>query len=131
MGAGVCSGGLGCLVKYNPGVESEHDKIGKCVTEQGNECSNPKSGVSCRPGQLGVPTDFPFCPKVKTCSSGKRKQQGNKGFLFGGQTTGSTEGSRSRSSSTPPLILGGVVESIGSVSKPIRDSIKDTILDYL
>merc|ERR1712037_612052 len=31
---GVCSGGLGCLVKYQPGRETEHNKTGTCVTEQ-------------------------------------------------------------------------------------------------
>ena len=52
--AGECAGGLGCLIKYrklifwrlasnsifryNPGVESEHNSTGTCVTEQGAEC---------------------------------------------------------------------------------------------
>jgi len=77
---GVCSGGLGCLVKYRPGLESEHNKTGTCVTEQGEECSNPKSGISCRPGQLGVPSDFVFCP---TCSTGSKRKEGHgAGFLF-------------------------------------------------
>ena len=31
---GVCAGGLGCLVKYRPGLESEHNSTGVCVTEQ-------------------------------------------------------------------------------------------------
>lgn len=79
--AGVCSGGLGCLVRYQPGLETEHNKTGTCVTEQGEECSNPKSGVSCRPGQLGVPSDFVFCPqKCKTGSN--RNKANNAGFLF-------------------------------------------------
>ena len=31
---GVCAGGLGCLVKYRSGLESEHNSTGVCVTEQ-------------------------------------------------------------------------------------------------
>ena len=79
---GVCAGGLGCLIKYQPGVESEQNKTGECVTEQREECSNPRSGVSCRPGQLGVPSDFVFCPQQ--CRTGaNRNTGGNTGFLFG------------------------------------------------
>ena len=59
-------------MKYNPQLESEHNKTGTCVTEQGRECREVKSGVSCRPGQIGVPSEFVFCPaktKTRTTSS--------------------------------------------------------------
>ena len=68
-------------MKYTPGLETEHNKTGTCVTEQGEECSNPKSGVSCRPGQLGVPSDFAICPQK--CTTGNRKKGPGAGFLFG------------------------------------------------
>merc|ERR1712115_236500 len=78
---GVCAGGLGCLIRYQPGVESEQNKTGECVTEQREECSNPRSGVSCRPGQLGVPSDFVFCPQQ--CRTGaNRNTAENTGFFF-------------------------------------------------
>ena len=98
---GVCAGGLGCLVKYRPGLESEHNSTGVCVTEQvmpdntalqiimppeqtnkhdiveGAECKDTGSGVSCRPGQLGIPSEFVFCPAPAppspACSGGGNK----------------------------------------------------------
>jgi len=84
--AGTCAGGLGCLVKYDPRVEAEHNKTGVCVTEQGEECKNVRSGVSCRPGQLGIPSDFVFCPAREECDKKRRRGQqtgdSNSGFLF-------------------------------------------------
>ena len=97
----MCAGGLGCLIKYNPGQESEHNKTGTCVTEQGAECSDVKSGVSCRPGQIGVPSEFVFCPASQPrggCDNAKggNSQQSNRvsatdqgGFLFSGSSESS------------------------------------------
>jgi len=84
---GTCSGGLGCLVRYEPGREVEHNKTGTCVTEQGEECRKPKSGVSCRPGQIGVPADFVFCPEPTKCQKpmSTRQSGSSTGFLFGSQ----------------------------------------------
>jgi len=92
---GVCSGGLGCLIKYQPGRETEHNKTGTCVTEQGDACSSPKAGVSCRPGQIGVPSDFVFCPSCQKSSMSNRNSDRpltnfeqpnvNTGFLFSGR----------------------------------------------
>lgn len=120
--AGVCSGGLGCLVRYQPGLETEHNKTGTCVTEQGEECSNPKSGVSCRPGQLGVPTDFVFCPQ--TCKTGSnRNKASNAGFLF-------SDGPTRRSEAGGPGSLGasigqGVREVVGNVPETVKDTVRD------
>jgi len=78
-------------VKYDPRLEAEHNKTGTCVTEQGEECKNVNSGVSCRPGQLGVPSDFVFCPASEQCEKKNRRKQtaeegsqsaSNSGFLF-------------------------------------------------
>ena len=72
-------------------MEAEHNKTGICVTEQGEECKNVKSGVSCRPGQLGIPSDFVFCPASQECEKKRRRGQqtgegtppsSNSGFLF-------------------------------------------------
>merc|ERR1712226_1599597 len=90
---GTCAGGLGCLVKYNPKLEAEHNQTGQCVVEQGRDCQNVGSGVSCRPGQLGVPSDFVFCPAESPRSppsdcgqKNKKKTSGDSGsgsgFLF-------------------------------------------------
>ena len=98
----MCAGGLGCLIKYNPGQESEHNKTGTCVTEQGAQCKDVKSGVSCRPGQIGVPSEFVFCPASQphggcdNTNSGGNSQQSNRvavtdqqqgGFLFSGSSS--------------------------------------------
>jgi len=87
---GVCAGGLGCLVKYRPGLESEHNSTGVCVTEQGAECKDTGSGVSCRPGQLGIPSEFVFCPAPgpasPACSSGGNKT--NRVTTSGGSSGG-------------------------------------------
>jgi len=121
---GVCSGGLGCLVKYQPGLESEHNKTGKCVTEQGEECSNPKSGVSCRPGQLGVPSDFVFCPQQCKTGSNRKKAQ-NAGFLFSDGPTRRNEG----------LGSGSIGQTLGQgvrdVVEIVPGTVKDTVRDFL
>ena len=111
---GVCAGGLGCLVKYRPGLESEHNSTGVCVTEQvmpdntalqiimsqeytnkldvveGAECKDTGSGVSCRPGQLGIPSEFVFCPAPAppspACSGGGNKT--NRVTTSGGSSGG-------------------------------------------
>jgi len=91
--AGVCAGSLGCLIKYQPGIERETNKTGTCVTEQGKECKDVKNGVSCRPGQIGIPSDFVFCPTTLSppSASGCDQESGNSnrvasvsgnGFLF-------------------------------------------------
>ena len=79
-------------MKYNPRVEAEHNKTGQCVVEQGKDCQAVGSGVSCRPGQLGVPSDFVFCPVESQQSQSDCGQKNNKkspvgsgpgsGFLF-------------------------------------------------
>jgi len=114
--AGVCAGSLGCLVEYNPLQEVEHNKTGTCVTEQGAQCKNVKSGVSCRPGQIGVPSDFVFCPapivapsSVELCKNNRTKNQhsnrvasgsggisGSQGFLFSGTSTGTNQNRNNR-----------------------------------
>ena len=141
--AGVCSGGLGCLVRYQPGLETEHNKTGTCVTEQGEECSNPKSGVSCRPGQLGVPSDFVFCPQ--SCKAGSnRNKANNAGFLFckyyyivlknfviiiiptcilaDGPTRRSEGGGQGSLGAT---IGQGVREVVGNVPETVKDTVRD------
>ena len=84
-------------MKYNPRVEAEHNKTGKCVVEQGQDCQNVGSGVSCRPGQLGVPSDFVFCPaetpQSQQSECGQKKTSvgsvpgSGSGFLFGPGST--------------------------------------------
>merc|ERR1711934_349166 len=151
---GVCSGGLGCLVRYQPGRETEHNKTGTCVTEQGKECSNPKSGVSCRPGQIGVPSDFVFCSNCgKSSSTMSNRNSGrplthvqqpniNSGFLFAG---GEGEGRQVQQTEGLGTILNGggvplaaagpggsIVSSIfqeiqASLPASIGDSIRENI----
>eukprot|EP00092_Neocalanus_flemingeri_P024789 GFUD01026878.1.p1 GENE.GFUD01026878.1~~GFUD01026878.1.p1 ORF type:complete len:237 (-),score=58.60 GFUD01026878.1:157-867(-) len=139
--AGVCSGGLGCLVRYRPGQEQEHNKTGTCVTEQGKECSNPKSGVSCRPGQLGVPSDFVFCPEDCTEGSNRRKNP-NAGFLFAEQSTRRNEntdvevgfengniqvGMQSDQPGAIQTIGQGVRNVVGNVPDRVRDTVRDLL----
>ena len=115
---GTCAGGLGCLVKYNPRQEAEHNKTGTCVTEQGEECQNVQSGVSCRPGQLGVPSDFVFCPATSQCDKTRRKDVSDSGsgsgFLFGsGSLPGTIQSLVSGvSGAVPPLSVGQTVKEI-------------------
>jgi len=150
---GVCSGGLGCLVRYQPGRETEHNKTGTCVTEQGKECSNPKSGVSCRPGQIGVPSDFVFCSKCKESSSMSNRNSDrpltnlqqpniNSGFLFSGESEGrqvqQTEGGslgtilNGGGPLAAPGTSGSIVSSIfqeiqANLPASIGDSIRDSL----
>merc|ERR1712183_873870 len=69
----------------------QHNKTGQCVVEQGRDCQNLGSGVSCRPGQLGVPSDFVFCPaesqQQSDCDQKNKKKSpagsdSGSGFLF-------------------------------------------------
>merc|ERR1712127_766543 len=62
-------------------------------TEQGKACKDPGSGVSCRPGQIGVPSDFVFCPSCSKGSMSTRHSGSAQGFLFSGQ-----QGNRRQSS---------------------------------
>merc|ERR1712032_1747313 len=133
------SGGLGCLVRYQPGRETEHNKTGTCVTEQGKECSNPKSGVSCRPGQIGVPSDFVFCSNCKESSSMSNRNSDrpltnfqqpniNSGFLFSGESEGrqvqQTEGGSLTASGTSGSIVSSIFQEIqASLPASIGDSI--------
>jgi len=103
--AGECAGGLGCLIKYRPGVESEHNSTGTCVTEQGAECRDVRSGVSCRPGQLGVPSEFVFCPAppAQGCGNtnsvtGSSADKPGPGFLFSGSQSSSSNGAKGEGS---------------------------------
>lgn len=135
----MCAG-LGCLVEYNPLQEAEHNKTGTCVTEQGASCKNVKSGVSCRPGQIGVPSDFVFCPApiVATSSDGCKnngtKSQhsnrvasassgtgGSQGFLFSGSAQGSNQNRNNRPIRPPGTIgetIRNIVSSVPSLGVP-------------
>merc|ERR1712243_451215 len=103
---GVCAGGINCLINYNPLTESEHNKTGICVTETNKECKSAKTGVSCRPGQLGVPSDFVFCPRCQ-----KQVSVDSSSVTIGGSdTAGDTIGSsnrRTQQQESPGSLLGG------------------------
>jgi len=77
---GMCAGGLACLIRYNPAAgEIEHNKTGTCVDASNDECKKFSRTVSCRPGQLGIPGDFPFCPAAPPrCSSSDAAQGQNR-----------------------------------------------------
>jgi len=126
--AGTCSGGLGCLVRYQPGRETEHNKTGTCVTEQGDDCKKPRTGVSCRPGQLGVPSDFLFCPSCpkQGGAMGTRNEGSAQGFLFSGQ--GNTD---RRQENRPSAPAAGADSSAGSSSGGSAGSFVSSLLDSL
>jgi len=135
---GVCSGGLGCLIKYQPGRETEHNKTGTCVTEQGDACSSPKAGVSCRPGQIGVPSDFVFCPSCQKSSMSNRNSDRpltnfeqpnvNTGFLFsGGQGEGRHVSQTEVGGEGLRPILNGAGTGGGSIVSSILQEIQASI----
>merc|ERR1711872_552346 len=141
---GVCAGGLGCLIKYQPGLETEQNKTGTCVTEQREECRNPESGVSCRPGQLGVPSDFVFCPDQ--CRKGSnRNTGGNTGFLFDGpprenKNAGETQfqqgGQVGQGGQGGQLVGPGVLgqtigQGVRDVVNNVPESVKDSVRELL
>lgn len=126
---GVCAGGLGCLVRYQPGWETEHNKTGTCVTEQGAECRKPQSGVSCRPGQLGVPSDFVFCPICAGglsagVSTGTGRGSTGTDSVSTGTGKGSTGTSSDRTTSSRPQSKGSLADSVlgtlGSLGQRVR-----------
>jgi len=117
---GVCAGGLGCLIKYRPGIETEHNKTGTCVTEQGEDCSNTGSGVSCRPGQIGVPTDFVFCPK-QCEKQGNRIKQQEPGFLFAERNQNGEVGS----------IGGNIGEGVRNVVNNVPEQVREVVREIL
>jgi len=120
---GLCAGGLGCLINYRPGVETEHNKTGTCVTEQGEDCQNPRAGVSCRPGQLGVPSDFVFCPPRCTTGSNRNKRPGT-GFLFGNGPT--------RRDDNPAVdTIDTIGQGVRTVVSNVPDTVKDTVREFL
>ena len=117
--AGTCAGGLGCLIRYRPERgESEHNATGKCVTEQGEECSQPGSGVSCRPGQLGIPAEFVFCPRCPATRSAPAALD-NSGILF----------SSPPPAPPPPLLspLPGAGSAVTSLGETVRDTVRELL----
>jgi len=135
-------------VKYQPGRETEHNKTGTCVTEQGEACSNPKSGISCRPGQIGVPSDFVFCSNCQKSSMSNRNSGRpltnfeqpniNSGFLFSGQSEGrqaqKTEGGNLGTilNGEAPLAAAGTGGSIvSSLLQEIQASLPASIGDSI
>merc|ERR1712127_946690 len=124
-------------------------------TEQGKACKDPGSGVSCRPGQIGVPSDFVFCPSCSKGSMSTRHSGSAQGFLFSGQQGnrrqssdgGASGGDKSFGSSSGSLdfpesggsgsrVPGSLVTSLlqslpGSLPGSIGQNIKDTIRESL
>merc|ERR1711936_941659 len=116
---GTCAGGLGCLVKYNPRVEAEHNMTGQCVVEQGRDCQNVGSGVSCRPGQLGVPSDFVFCP-----AESQQSQQSDCGQKNKKKTSGDS-GSGSGFLFSPGSTLHSIVTGVTGVMPSVPDTVRE------
>merc|ERR1712115_14905 len=131
---GVCAGGLNCLIKYSPVTESEHNKTGICVTETNTECKSPKTGVSCRPGQLGVLSDFVFCPRCPSQVSVDTST-----VTLDESTSDSTGSSDSAGDATPQsnrrthdqqsqgsLLGGSLVDTLGILGQRVREAVMDT-----
>ena len=115
-------------MKYNPRVEAEHNKTGQCVVEQGRDCQNVGSGVSCRPGQLGVPSDFVFCPAESQQSQQSQQQsdcgQKNKKKSPAGSDSGS--GFLFSPGSTLHSIVTGVT-SVTGVMPSVPETVREII----
>ena len=112
-------------MKYNPRVEAEHNKTGQCVVEQGQECQNVGSGVSCRPGQLGVPSDFVFCPAASQSGQSDCGQENNKKTSVAGSQSGSGSGSGFLFS--PGSTLHSIVTGVTGVMPSVPDTVRDII----
>jgi len=117
------------------------------VVEQGQDCQNVGSGVSCRPGQLGVPSDFVFCPAESHQSHQSQQQsdcdQKNKkkspagsdsgsGFLFNpGSTLHSIVTGVSSVTALADYILYILLNSFPSVPETVREIIRGNITEIL
>jgi len=108
-------------VKYNPKLEAEHNQTGQCVVEQGRDCQNVGSGVSCRPGQLGVPGDFVFCPAESPRSPPSDCGQKNK------KKTSGDSGSGSGFLFSPGSTLHSIVTGVTGVMPSVPDTVREII----
>jgi len=83
-----------------------------------------KSGVSCRPGQIGVPSEFVFCPASQPrggCDNAKggNSQQSNRvsatdqgGFLFSGSSESSNPSVSDSNNKGSRRTIGDTIHSI-------------------
>ena len=116
-------------MKYNPRVEAEHNKTGKCVVEQGQDCQAVGSGVSCRPGQLGVPSDFVFCP-AESQQSPQSPQSGCGQKNNKKSSVGSGPGSGSGFLFSPGSTLHSIVTGVAGVTG-VMPSVPDTVREII
>merc|ERR1712243_144998 len=130
----LCGGGLNCLINYSPITESEHNKTGICVTETNKECKSAKTGVSCRPGQLGVPSDFVFCPRcqkqvsvdtsIVTMDESASDSTGSSDSA--GDTTPQSNRRTHDQQSQGSLLGGSLVNTLGILGQRVREAVMDT-----
>jgi len=144
---GLCAAGFACLIRFNPAAgEIEHNKTGKCVDASNDQCEGVRRTVSCRPGQLGIPVDFPFCPSSpQSCTPSQSAQdqaaqdqlaqpQNGQGNRVSDQSTRRPGGSRT--SSSPGFLFAALeskpIRNVVAAVNNVRDSpssVRDTILN--
>jgi len=132
---GVCAGGLSCLIKYSPHIETEHNKTGVCVTHTNKECKETKTGVSCRPGQLGVPSDFVFCPvctghsvsgDTSTFTDSVTSSDPVSDTMGSSDTVSDSDRRTQRHQSPGSLLAGSFLNTLGSLGERVREAVMDT-----